>query len=143
MTTPTAASPAVSRSMRSNRSTDTTPELRLRSALHRRGRRFRKHRRPVPGLRCTADIVFPRHRVAVFVDGCFWHCCPTHGTRPVRNGDWWAAKLDRNVERDRRNDRHLTEHGWTVLRVWEHEDTDVAVTRIITALDDHGTPTTS
>lgn len=126
--------------MRSNRSVDTGPEVRLRSALHRTGHRFRKHFRPIPGLRCTADIAFPRRRVAVFVDGCFWHCCPEHGTRPARNADWWNAKLDGNVERDRRNTDRLTESGWHVVRIWEHEPLDQAITAVESALQNsnHG-----
>jgi DNA mismatch endonuclease (patch repair protein) len=116
-----ATSTATRKSMQSNRGRNSTPELALRSLLHRRGLRFFAHRRPVPGLRCEADIVFPRARVAVFVDGCFWHCCPDHGTWPVSNGEWWRAKLGRNAERDHRNNVQLAEAGWTVVRVWEHE----------------------
>jgi len=116
-----ASSPGVRRSMQSNRPRNTSIELALRSALHRSGLRFWKHRRPVPGLRCEADILFPRIRLAVFVDGCFWHGCPEHATRPVRNGEWWAAKLDGTISRDRRNDESLAAAGWIVLRVWEHE----------------------
>lgn len=131
---PTSSSPGVRRSMRSNRGVDTRPELRLRSALHRSGHRFRKHLRPIADLRCTADIVFTRQRVAVFVDGCFWHCCPEHGTRPKRNGDWWKSKLDRNIERDERNNHRLTEEGWSVVRIWEHEPIANAVDLVESAL---------
>lgn len=113
--------------MRANRSRDTSPELAVRSALHRRGLRYRVHFAPVPALRCRPDIVFTRARVAVFVDGCFWHRCPLHSTNPTANGPWWREKLDANVERDRRNDRALAAAGWLVLRFWEHEDpTNVA-----------------
>jgi DNA mismatch endonuclease (patch repair protein) len=101
---------------------DTKPELALRSELHRRGFRFRVDRAPVSGLRSRADIVFGPARVAVYVDGCFWHSCPEHGTRPKANADWWERKLDRNQERDRETDRVLGEHGWKVVRIWEHED---------------------
>jgi DNA mismatch endonuclease (patch repair protein) len=83
--------------------------------------RFWIHRRPLPGLRAEPDIVFPRIRLAVFVDGCFWHGCPEHATRPVTNADWWGRKLDGNEARDRRNNESLEAAGWTVLRVWEHE----------------------
>lgn len=107
--------------MRGNRSTETSPEVALRSELHRRGLGFRKHRQPIPGLRCRADLVFAGPRVAVFVDGCFWHRCPEHGTDPRTNSDYWEAKLDRNVARDRRNDAALVAAGWRVVRVWEHE----------------------
>jgi len=120
--------------MRSNRSTGTVPEVRLRSALHRAGFRFRKNVRPVPALRCTADIVFPRERVAVFVDGCFWHSCPDHGTKPRTNGQWWDAKLSGTVARDATNRRVLEQMGWTVLRVWEHETVSDGVTIVRDAL---------
>jgi len=108
--------------MQGNRGKDTRPEIALRSALHRRGLRFFKNRRPLPDVRCRADIVFPGARVAVFVDGCFWHRCPVHGVSPTANRAYWHAKLDRNVARDRRNDGVLAEAGWRVVRVWEHDD---------------------
>jgi DNA mismatch endonuclease (patch repair protein) len=120
--------------MRSNRSVDTGPEVKLRSALHRTGHRFRKHVQPLAGLRCSVDIAFTRQRVAVFVDGCFWHCCPEHGTRPKRNADWWSAKLDANVERDRRNTDRLTAAGWSVVRIWEHQTLDQAIADVESAL---------
>ncbi len=116
--------------MQGNRSIDTRPELALRSELHRRGYRFRKSVAPVAGVRCRADVVFARARVAVFVDGCFWHRCPEHGTRPRTNSSYWQVKLDRNVARDRRNDDALTASGWTVVRVWEHEDVRDAADRV-------------
>jgi DNA mismatch endonuclease (patch repair protein) len=110
-----------------NRGKDTIPEQRIRSLLHRDGLRFRKHAQPVPGLRCNADIVFPRERVAVFVDGCFWHGCPIHGRVPNRNSSYWADKLTRNMARDERNTLTLTREGWLALRYWEHETpSDVA-----------------
>lgn len=119
---PVASSDGVRAVMVGNRGADTRPERALRSALHARGLRFFKNRRPVPGLRCRADIVFPTQRVAVFVDGCFWHRCPTHGVSPRANSEYWRAKLDRNVARDLRNDRALRASGWEVVRVWEHEN---------------------
>jgi len=73
---------------------------------------------------------FPSVRVAVFLDGCFWHSCPEHGTIPKRNRDWWAAKIEGNVERDRRHERELEAAGWTVLRHWEHEDPRSVADRI-------------
>lgn len=98
----------------------------MRRLLHARGLRYRVDR-VLPGLpRRRADIVFPRHKLAVFVDGCFWHGCPEHKTVPKTNAAWWAAKLARNAERDRETDTHLVELGWTVLRIWEHEDPDRA-----------------
>ena len=116
--------------MSRQRSRDTDPERALRSSLHRRGLRYRLHRRPVAGLRRQADIVFGPARVAVFVDGCFWHCCPDHATSPKANGDWWATKLAANVARDRDTDERLAAAGWTVVRVWEHEDPTAAAARI-------------
>lgn len=115
---------------------DTTPELAIRSALHASGRRFRVSY-PVPDLaRCTIDIAFPRRHVAVFVDGCFWHDCPVHGSRPKANSHRWAAKLAANRARDRRVDEHLSDHGWTVVRVWEHEDVLSACTRILDSVSE-------
>ena len=117
-----AATPAVAARMSRQRRRDTAPELLLRRELHRRGLRFRVDH-PLPGLpRRRADLLFPRARVAVFVDGCFWHACPVHRTSPVSNAAWWAEKLRRNVNRDRATDAHLRGLGWTVLRFWEHED---------------------
>lgn len=118
---PKPTSAAASAVMRGNRRKDTRPEIAVRSELHRRGLRFFKHRRPVYDLRCEADIVFPRARVAVFIDGCFWHGCPDHGTRPASNASYWNAKIDRNTARDRRNDEWLRSNGWHIVRGWEHE----------------------
>lgn len=109
---------------------DTLPERAIRSELHRRGFRFRVDRPPLPGLRSRADIVFGPARVAVYVDGCFWHSCPEHGTRPKANAAWWERKLDRNRERDRETDRVLREHGWEVVRIWEHEDPVASAERV-------------
>lgn len=120
--------------MVANRSWDTAPEVALRSVVHRRGLRFRKHLAPLKGLRCRADLVFPRAKIAVFVDGCFWHRCPQHATFPKANADWWQMKLEQNFNRDRRNDAALAAAGWTVIRVWEHEDVDRAADRIAEAL---------
>ena len=120
--------------MRANRRRDTAPEMALRRELHQRGLRYRVDYAPLPAVRCRADIVFTRARVAVFVDGCFWHRCPLHQTHPNANGEWWRDKLDRNVERDRRNDRELAAAGWRVERVWEHESPDSAADRIESAL---------
>lgn len=117
---------ATSRRFKAQRRRDTKPEMRLRSELHRRGLRFRVDRKVLPGLRSRPDIVFGPSKVAVFVDGCFWHRCPEHGTIPKNNREWWIEKLDANVERDRRSDRQLTDAGWLVLRIWEHEPTTSA-----------------
>lgn len=118
--------------MQSNRPRDTNPEVRLRSALHRAGLRFYKHRRPIHGLRCEPDVVFPRIRLAVFLDGCYWHGCTEHKTIPVRNREWWEAKIRRNRERDIANDERLEANGWTVLRFWEHEDLSEVVAAVKT-----------
>jgi DNA mismatch endonuclease (patch repair protein) len=105
----------------SQRTKDTGPEMLLRRALHAAGVRYRVHRRDLPG---SPDIVVPRLRLIVFVDGCFWHCCPDHGNLPRNNSDWWATKLARNVIRDREQDAALRSLGWEVLRVWEHESVE-------------------
>lgn len=122
--------------MRRVRRRDTKAELLVRQAAHRRGLRYFVDRRPIPQVRSRADLVFPRIRVAVFVDGCFWHSCPIHGTTPATNADWWVAKLAGNVERDRRNDAALRAADWTVLRFWEHEDPDEVADRIEQAVRD-------
>jgi DNA mismatch endonuclease (patch repair protein) len=100
---------------------ETAPELAIRSELHRLGYRYRVDR-PIDGTRGRADIVFPRDRVAVYVDGCFWHSCPVHGTLPKQNHNWWVAKLEANKQRDNKADERLRAIGWEVLRFWEHED---------------------
>ena len=121
--------------MRGNRRTDTGPELRLRSELHRRGLRFRKDFLVRAGeTKVRPDIVFPRRRLAVFVDGCFWHSCPDHGTRPRANASYWSAKLARNTERDRTVNIGLSTEGWLVLRIWEHTPVPEAADRVATAL---------
>jgi DNA mismatch endonuclease (patch repair protein) len=125
-----ATTPGTRRSMQQNRPRDTSIEVHLRSALHRAGLRFFKHRRPLPGLRCEPDILFPGARLAVFVDGCFWHCCPDHGTVPKANGEWWRTKLEANQVRDERNNDALRAAGWTVLRVWEHQPVHEVVDEI-------------
>lgn len=109
---------------------DTAPELALRRAVWRRGLRYRVDVAPLKGTRRRADLVFGSARVAVYVDGCFWHRCPEHGTSPKANSEWWADKLDTNVRRDRDTDQRLAEAGWLVIRVWEHEDMTEAATRI-------------
>lgn len=124
--------------MRRQRTRDTDPEIRLRSELHARGLRYFTHRRPIPGLRREADLVFPRKRVAVFVDGCFWHACPDHGTAPARNGSFWSEKLEGNRIRDADTDARLQEAGWIPIRVWEHECPGGAADRIEALLEDIG-----
>jgi DNA mismatch endonuclease, patch repair protein len=122
--------------MRAIRRTDTKPEVALRQALHRQGYRFRKDYRLdlADGKRVRPDIAFTARRVAVFVDGCFWHACPEHGGKPAKNTWYWEPKLQRNVERDRVADAALSAAGWDVVRVWEHESLDAAVTAVLAAL---------
>ena len=131
---PPASSEAVRLRMRRQRKRNTNPELLLRSALHADGKRYRVHY-PVPGTsRRSIDIAFPRQRLAVFVDGCYWHGCPLHGHQAKVNTDWWDRKIRRNQERDRETTRMLVEAGWTVLRIWEHEALDSALDMIGDAL---------
>ncbi|WP_366928436.1 very short patch repair endonuclease [Cellulomonas sp.] len=119
---PGASSPSVSERMSAARRRDTKPELDVRRILHARGLRYRVNY-PVPGLpRRTIDIAFTRSRIAIFLDGCFWHGCPEHGTQPRANSDWWLTKLRRNVVRDTDTNHVLESAGWRVLRYWEHEE---------------------
>jgi DNA mismatch endonuclease (patch repair protein) len=116
--------------MRANKARDTGPELRIRSLLHKAGLRYRVNARPLAALRRTADVVFPTARVAVFVDGCYWHGCPEHYRRARANEQFWRDKIDRNRTRDRETDQLLADAGWTVIRVWEHESPVEAADRI-------------
>ncbi|GAA2436551.1 very short patch repair endonuclease [Streptomyces macrosporus] len=116
--------------MSRQRSRDTEVELALRRALHASGLRYRVHRRPVKGVRREADIVFGPARVAVFVDGCFWHGCPEHATWPKNNAEFWRRKIEGNRARDLDTDARLAEAGWAAVRVWEHEDPAEAARRI-------------
>lgn len=119
---PFASSEATRRRMQDQRREGTSPELALRRALHALGLRYRVHKAPLPILRRKADIVFGRARVAVFVDGCFWHGCPEHGRRRHEvNGWYWPEKIARNQRRDRETNGALISNGWQVIRVWEHE----------------------
>jgi DNA mismatch endonuclease, patch repair protein len=123
--------------MRANRRVDTAPELALRSELHRSGLRFRKDLRLKLGSTSVRpDVVFTRAKVAVFVDGCFWHSCPDHGQTPTANRGYWEPKLANNVERDRRNDAALEENGWRVLRFYEHVDANDAARIVRDAVDE-------
>lgn len=106
----------------------------LRRALHARGLRYRVDQ-PLPGLpRRRSDLTFSRQRVVVFFDGCFWHGCPEHRTDPKTNRAWWSAKRRANVQRDRETEAHLADLGWTSIRVWEHEESALAVQRIVEVL---------
>lgn len=117
--------------MEANRRKDTGPERLLRSQLHARGFRYRIDRPIVlAGRRVRPDLVFRRAQVAVFVDGCFWHRCPEHATHPKANAEYWQAKFDRNIARDRADDDALRGAGWSVVRVWEHEGPNEAAARV-------------
>lgn len=131
-----ASSPEVRASMRGNRNRDTAPERQLRSLLHARGLRYRVAARPVPTLRRTADIVFPKERVAVFVDGCYWHGCPEHYRPATRNVEFWRTKISENQRRDAETNRALATHGWIVVRCWEHEDPESAADRVARVVDE-------
>jgi DNA mismatch endonuclease (patch repair protein) len=121
--------------MLANKSRDTRPELLVRSLIHRRGLRYRVSVRPLPELRRTADLVFRPARVAIFIDGCYWHGCPNHYKEPKTNTDYWRAKITGNGQRDRQTDELLSEAGWLVLRFWEHEDPNEIADAIATAVE--------
>jgi DNA mismatch endonuclease (patch repair protein) len=114
----------------------TAPEAAVRSALHKEGFRFRKdYPLRLNGRLVRPDVAFTRLQLAVFVDGCFWHACPVHCKLPKVNTDYWLPKLRGNTERDQVQTQLLTEHGWVVLRVWEHETVEVAVESIRVEVD--------
>jgi len=120
--------------MTANRSRDTSPELAVRSRVHAAGLRYRVDARlPIPRVR-RGDLVFPRARVAVFVDGCFWHGCPEHYAAPRANAGFWSTKVETNRRRDRETDALLLEAGWLPLRAWEHEDPDLVAGRVVGAV---------
>ncbi|MEU9556074.1 very short patch repair endonuclease [Streptomyces fumanus] len=131
-----ASSTAVRAVMTANKGRDTGPERRLRSLLHRRGLRYLVNARPIPDLRRTADLVFPKARVAVFVDGCFWHGCPDHYRPATKQSQFWQDKIQGNIARDADTNRRLCEQGWSVVRVWEHEEPNEAAERVMAALRD-------
>ena len=122
--------PAARRRMERQTQRDTKPEIELRRALWAMGLRYRVDRPPLKGMRRRADILFGPSKVAVYVDGCFWHSCPQHATVPKQNQDWWIHKLGTNVRRDRDTDRRLADAGWLPIRVWEHEDPATAAAQI-------------
>ncbi|MFD8635729.1 very short patch repair endonuclease [Streptomyces sp. NPDC059533] len=121
--------------MSRQKSRDTGVEVALRKALHAKGARYRIHRKPVKGVRREADIVFGPARVAVFVDGCFWHGCPVHATWPKNNAEFWRAKIEGNRRRDVDTDARLAEAGWLAVRVWEHERADEAAVRVLSVVE--------
>lgn len=123
--------------MRGNQRRDTVPEMAIRRAVHARGLRYRVDSRPVPDINRRADLVFARAKVAVFVDGCYWHGCPEHGTVARTNVGYWSSKIERNRARDRETNTLLLERGWVSLRIWEHETVTTAVEKIVAAVRDH------
>lgn len=127
---PRASSAAALNRMKAVRQRDTAAELAIRRLLHALGLRYRVHWSIVAGSRRRADLVFAAARVAVFIDGCFWHSCPLHATHPKTNASWWAAKLAENRRRDEHTDQQLGAAGWRVVRVWEHEAPGGAAARI-------------
>jgi DNA mismatch endonuclease, patch repair protein len=116
--------------MQANKGRDTKPELALRSAVHALGLRYRVSTAPLKGLRRTADLVFRKAQVAVFLDGCFWHGCPEHHTVAATNAGFWADKVRQNQVRDHETDRRLKEAGWVIVRIWEHEEPHRAALKV-------------
>src|SRR5207247_2639470 len=127
---PKASSPEALRRMQVTKQRDTAAELNLRRAVHALGLRFRVDQPILPGMRRRADLVFLSAKTAVFVDGCFWHCCPIHRTFPKANAKWWVAKLRTNLRRDENTNEQLRRAGWMVARVWEHDPAAKAAERI-------------
>ena len=119
--------------MAATRGKDNRADHLVRGALHRLGLRSRIQRRLIPGSTRTVDVVFGRARLAVFVDGCFWHDCPIHGSRPKPNAEWWRGKIRQNAERDQDTNERLRGLGWRVIRIWEHEDPAEAADRVAEA----------
>ncbi|MDF1605903.1 very short patch repair endonuclease [Nocardioides sp. YIM 152315] len=136
-----ASSPGRRRNMQANRSRDTAPELAVRKRLHAAGLRYRVATRPVASFRRKADIIFTKSKIAVFVDGCFWHGCPEHGRREWQhNVEYWPDKISKNRARDVDTTNQLTASGWQVLRFWEHEDPDAVAATIVEAVARAKTP---
>jgi DNA mismatch endonuclease, patch repair protein len=127
---PFPSSIAALKRMKAAKPKDTAPEKALRSALHAKGLRYRLDLRVLKEVNRRADIVFRSARVAIFVDGCFWHGCPIHGTQSKANAEFWSSKINRNRERDADTNQRLEEKGWLVIRVWEHEDPEEASKKI-------------
>lgn len=131
-----ASSESRRRNMQAIRSRDTKPERLVRSLVHRAGLRYRVAARPLPALRRTADMVFRPVKVAVFIDGCYWHGCPNHYVPPKTNASYWSGKVARNMERDRHTDQALQEEGWLIMRFWEHEDPAKCAESIVAAVSE-------
>ena len=120
--------------MQANKSRDTSAELKVRTLLHKHGLRYRVDIRPEPELRRRADIVFTKARIAIFIDGCFWHGCPDHYVEPKTNASYWKQKISGNVTRDLETTAQLERRGWTVLRFWSHTPSIDAATKIESAV---------
>ncbi len=129
MKSDTKVRPEISKRMKNQRIADTKPESEIARACFRLGLRYRKNVE-IPEAKTRADLVFPRHKLAVFVDGCFWHGCPWHYKTPKTRSEWWDAKIDRNKTRDARKTRKLRRLGWKVVRVWEHVEPEKAAMKI-------------
>jgi DNA mismatch endonuclease, patch repair protein len=127
---PAPSSADAQRRMKATRTRDTKAEVLVRSALHQMGFRFRVDVRPEPSIRRRADLVFRRAKVAVFIDGCFWHGCPDHATWPKANADFWRTKILTNQGRDIDTNQRLADRGWLVVRIWEHENPVEAASRV-------------
>jgi DNA mismatch endonuclease (patch repair protein) len=138
-----ASSPANRKSMLGNRNRDTSPELALRKLVHAAGLRYRVASKPLPKMRRTADLVFRPTKVAVFIDGCYWHGCPEHFVLPKTNTAYWRAKIERNIERDGDTDAQLRAAGWTVLRFWEHEPADLCASVVCNTVRALRSPSTT
>ncbi|MET7646334.1 very short patch repair endonuclease [Streptomyces sp. NPDC005426] len=135
MNTAEPSSPGVSARMSRQARRDTAPEVAVRKLLHASGYRYRLNERVPHMPRRTIDIAFTRAKVAVFLDGCFWHGCPEHATQPKSNAEWWRQKLDRNMARDAETTAHLVAEGWTVLRFWEHQPPTQVADQVAKAVD--------
>lgn len=136
MYTPWASSEATRKAMQGNRGRDTKPEVAVRRLVYAAGLRYRVNTRPEPDLRRTADLLFSPARVAVFIDGCYWHGCPAHFTMPTTNLDYWRTKIGRNRERDLETTSLFEDRGWLVLRFWEHEAPASVAERITQSVQD-------
>lgn len=135
-----ASDAAVRAVMRANRGRDTKPELLVRRLVHAAGLRYRVNARPLSDSRATADLLFTKAKVAVFIDGCFWHGCPDHHRPSTKNAQFWRDKIEDNKERDTRTTRTLAAAGWTVVRAWEHEDPNEVATRVIRTVRGYAEP---
>lgn len=131
---PRPADSATALRMQAQRQRDTRCEMNIRRELHKRGIRYRIDCRPIPNMRRRADIVIRSAKLAVFVDGCFWHGCPLHWKPPKQHSEWWEAKVAANIRRDKDTTALVEDAGWMVIRAWEHEDATIVAARIADVL---------